>query len=381
MKRLSGFIFLLFFCVSSYASSRRDTLNASLMNIFPNKEIVINKDIDLRGKVLPLPKGVTLNFKGGVLKNGVLLGNNTKIKCKKKAFDHIEIKGSWNVPKIYSSWFKDLNYVNALQNVIALTNSKMKNRVYIGKGNYSMMAEKDHQICLQIKSNTDLIIDGIIRLLPNTFAHYYILYISGSNINISGNGMIVGDKHSHKGTNGEWGMGINLKKAKNVSISGLTVKDCWGDCIYIGNNSENILVEKCTLDHGRRQGISITSGNQIILQDLKITNVSGTKPQYGIDVEPNKDEMVDNVFMKNISIDHCMGGILINGKTNEKGTTVGSIVINDCKISKTSLVPIKVKKCKDVKITGCTFTDFSYQQAIVYERVGKIYENNNSIRK
>ena len=348
------------------------------MNILPNREVVIDKDIDLSGKVLSLPKGVTLIFKGGVFKNGVIIGSNTKIKCKKQAFDHVEIKGSWNVPMIYSTWFKDLSYINALQNVIALTNRNVKNEVHITGGNYLVKVNKNGQTCLSITDNTELVLNGTVRLLPNSFSNYNIIDVIGNNVRIFGTGTIIGDKHAHTGTTGEWGMGINIKKATNVSISGLNIKDCWGDCIYIGNDSEKVLVDKCTLDHGRRQGISVTSGNQITLKNLKITNVFGTNPQYGIDIEPNKNGVVDNVRMKNIIIDNCKGGILVWGKA--EGAKVGNIIIEDCKISNILLVPINIKKCISVKVIKCTLTNFSNKQAILYEKVDKVYENNNITR-
>lgn len=379
MKRVYCIFFTLFFFVSLLASNKRDTLKAVSMNILPNREVIINKDIDLRGNVLPLPKGVTLNFKGGVFKNGVIIGNNTQIKCKKQAFDHIEIKGTWNVAKIYSTWFKDLSYVNALKNVIALTNPKVKNKVEISKGNYLVQVNKSGQSCLQITDNTEFIFNGSIRLLSNSFSHYYIINVTGNNVKITGTGMIYGDKHTHTGTTGEWGMGINLKKATNVSISGLSIKDCWGDCIYIGINSENVLVENCTLDHGRRQGVSVTSGNMITLRNLKITNVGGTNPQYGIDIEPNKNGVVDNVRMKNIKIDHCKGGILVWGKA--KGAKVGSIIIEDCEISNVPLPPISINKCVSVKITGCTLKEFSYKKGIILDNVGSVINKNNTIKK
>lgn len=379
MKRSNSLLFLLLLCVSLYASSKQDTLKASLMNILPNKEVVINKDIDLCGKVLPLPKGVTLNFKGGVFKNGTIIGNKTKIKCKKQAFEHVVIKGTWNVPKIYSTWFKDLSYINALQNVIALTNRNVKNEVHIAKGNYLVKVDKSGQTCLSVTDNTELVLNGSIRLLPNSFSHYYIINIMGNNVKISGNGIIIGDKHTHTGSTGEWGMGINLKKASNVSISGLTIKDCWGDCIYIGNNSKNVLIEKCTLDHGRRQGISVTSCNQITLRDLKITNVGGTNPEYGIDIEPNKNETVDNVCMLDITISKCKGGIAVYGKANE--AKIGTVIIKNCIMSDLSKVPISVVKCKFVKITGCTLSNFSNKQSILLKNVECVYNKNNTIRK
>lgn len=379
MKKSLLFIIFILSFISNFASNKQDSLKALSINILPNREFIINSDIDLHGKVLLLPKGVTLNFKYGVFKNGVIIGNYTKIKCKKQAFDNIEIKGSWNVAQIYSTWFKDLSYVNALQNVIALTNPKVKNKVVISMGNYLVKVDSNGQSCLSITDNTELVLNGSIRLLPNSFTNYDIIDVAGNDVKITGSGTIYGDKHTHTGSTGEWGMGINLKRATNVSISGLTIKDCWGDCIYIGTNSENVLVENCTLDHGRRQGISVTSGKHIIIRNLKIMNVSGTSPEYGIDVEPNTGGIVDNVIIDNVTIDNCQGGIKVYGK--RKRAYVGLVIVKECKIINTSKTPIHVKKCKEVKVLGCEINNFLSKKTILCEGVEKVIRKNNIIKK
>jgi uncharacterized Zn ribbon protein len=243
------------------------TINASILGIVDGDKVIIDKDVDLKGKECKIPAGKTLVFKGGLIKNGILIGKMTKIECKGKAFDKVTIKGSWNVPDISTKLFANLDYENSLRDVVALTHPKVQNRIVIQKGDYKVRAEKKATVCIPICSNTDFILKGTIRLVPNDLKSYNIIQARGKNIKISGNGTIIGDKHTHTGTTGEWGMGIRFHHAINATLSGLTIKDCWGDCIYVGGDSRQVLIEQCRLDHGRWQGISVTKANGVTIRN------------------------------------------------------------------------------------------------------------------
>ena len=70
--------------------------------------------------------------------------------------------------------------------------------------------------------------------------------------------------------------------------------------------SSNIYVENVIVDFSRRTGIAITSGNNVYLQNVFISNVSGTAPEIGLDIEPswNKDE-INNVYINNVKTFNC----------------------------------------------------------------------------
>ena len=328
-----------------------DTINASVLGIVEREQIRIDKDVDLKGCVCKIPVGKTLVFKGGIIKNGVLHGNMTKIECKGKAFNRVTIKGSWDVPEISTKLFTDLNYENALRDVVALALPEVKNRIVIEKGEYKVNAEKNKDVCIPICDNTDLIIKGTIRLAPNDLKSCDIIQAKGENINIRGNGTIMGDKHTHTGKEGEWGMGINLKGAINTTISGLTIKDCWGDCIYVGGNSKNVLIERCKLDHGRRQGISVTKADGVTIRNCTITNVSGTNPQYAIDIEPNSRDSVDNILIESVIVKDCEGGFSVYRKERKDGNQtpwIGKVTIRNCKVSSKSKKPVSIRMCENV---------------------------------
>ena len=212
---------------------------------------------------------------------------------------------------------------------------------------------------------------------------YAILFVKGENIAISGSGTIMGDKFTHTGKDGEWGMGVRFHEARDASVRGLTIKDCWGDCIYVGGNSKNILIEKCALDNGRRQGISVTKADGVTIRQCKITNVSGTAPEYGIDLEPNKGDTVQKVIVENVDIKDCMGGILVFRMSDTEDAKpwawVERVQIRNCDVSAIQEYPIRLVNCSDVLINGCKLATPDANPAVHADKVDGISVTNNAI--
>jgi len=356
-----------------------DTLDVTMLGNNDGNRILIEKNVDLKGRVCKLSSGKTLVFKGGVIKNGTLKGSMTRIESKGKAFDKVTIKGSWNVPYISTRLFVNLDYINSLRDVFALANPKVKNVIIIEGGHYQVKARKNKDACLTLTDNTELILNGNIQIVPNEFPRYDIIRVKGRNIAIRGKGAIIGDKHTHKGEEGEWGMGVLFHGAINSSIQDVTIKDCWGDCIYVGGKSRDVLIEKCTLDHGRRQGISVTKADSVVIRDCKISNVSGTRPEYAIDLEPNANDTVDNVLIDNVEVVNCEGGILaLKGLKSEK-TTIGSVVIRNCSLSALSKYPIRLKRSQSALVEKCTINASNERPSIYSSDVNQITIRDNII--
>lgn len=104
----------------------------------------------------------------------------------------------------------------------------------------------------------------------------------------------------------ESGCGISIFESNNIEINGTEIRECIGDCIGTGqppvNNitMTNLLIENCTLEDSRRQGISFTAvGDNVTLKNCNIGLISGTDPQCGIDFE------VEGGILTNTVIDGC----------------------------------------------------------------------------
>ncbi len=218
---------------------------------------------------------------------------------------------------IYSSWFefgKDAN-VNTqnLQNMCALTDDDFQGVLHILEGEYLVEANDENISCIKPNSNTNIILDGNLLLQPNALGTYNIIDVSNKhNVSINGSGSLVGDVENHMGNEGEWGMGINITSSKDVTVQGITIKNCWGDCIYIGQfqiskdeYSENVKIEDVRCEAGRRQGLSLIAGKNIHIKKSRFIDtgkIKYTAPGRGIDIEPNDKE---NTIVQNILIEDC----------------------------------------------------------------------------
>lgn len=321
---------------------------------------IIKNIVDLKGEEWVLPKNVTLKFeKGGCLKNGLVKADNTSIAGYKQGiFDGVKINGEWNVEYISTDMFKDISQLNSLQNVFALASEKIDNVILIEDGKYQVAANRNCEAILSVPSNTEVIINGTITMLPNAFTNYYIVELNGENIQLHGSGEIVGDKHTHTGIQGEWGMGVQLTHCNKVDIYDLTIKDCWGDCIYIGSESTDVRINNCILDHGRRQGISITSAGKVLIENCLISSVGGTAPEYAIDVEPNKNDTIESVIIRNVKSFGCKGGFLTWG--GAENCLINNVELYDCHVIGATKPDYVFNTTNVVRIENCT-SDRNYK--------------------
>ena len=331
-----SFVFLLgSFTLQTQAKTVIVPQNADLNTVLaaPNNKYIILYDFNLNGSSLFLGAESSLVFRGGSINNGILIGNNNSIKASSKSsiFEKIHIEGAWKCPKIYSTWMKDCSSQNRILDIINLSSDNINNKIEIGPGVYDLSFHSDTDASIKLRSNTLCKIDGTIRVMQNNLTGYYLIYLKDvKNVEIKGNGILMGDKDEHiyvKGSTHEWGHGILISNSSNVKLKGLHFNDFTGDGIGIWDHyspSSNIVIEDCSITNCRRQGISICDAVQFIIQNCYISDISGTAPEYAIDVEPDDDEahICQNGIIKNNTI-RSKNGIYI--QTN---STLGTKNIN-----------------------------------------------------
>ena len=253
-------------------------------------------------------------------------------------------------------------------------------RYVIPEGEHVVKITKEKGAWLTVGDNTELVIDGNIQLDGNGLRSCDIIRVTGRNVRIHGKGSITGDRRTHKGKDGEWGMGIRLHGANDVTLEGLTISDCWGDCIYIGGKTERVTIDGCVLRGSRRQGISITNANCVTVSDCRIANISGTNPQYAIDIEPNKRCVVDSILIKNIIVSNCEGGIrAIIGKKEVGYARIGKVEILDCHVMANSRHTIHFAGCDQATVSDCMIETRKGEKPILSRLVGKLTEKNNKV--
>ncbi len=242
----------------------------------------------------------------------------------------------------------DTAVIQAHINALAGTDA----RLYFPPGTYLINAEDrlwlNNHMTLHLESGDPYLTDddAILKAKPNSLKNFAVLAGKKiSNVNII-DGIIVGERIDHKGTEveSEWGMGIEFYDAHNIVIQGTTSNENWGDGLYIGatddgKNSGNINICNFTADHNRRQGSSVTGANGVMIKQSTFQNTggflnsNGTPPMSGIDVEPNLGESVDTVTIEDsIFINNDGSGIstgaIIRAKPKDPATGSATNAIN-----------------------------------------------------
>ncbi|WP_337967380.1 right-handed parallel beta-helix repeat-containing protein [uncultured Flavobacterium sp.] len=139
---------------------------------------------------------------------------------------------------------------------------------------------------------------------------------NASNVKIY-NANIVGSRKEKSDQAGEWSAGICILNSANVEVYNFQIKDTWGDGVFVGSEdgkvSSNIVVKNGWIDYARRDGISITSANNLHIDSVFISNTYGTLPMNGIQIEPSLyNETLKDVNLSNIYTFNNPGGLGIN---------------------------------------------------------------------
>lgn len=207
---------------------------------------------------------------------------------------------------------------------LALTN---QSSVYFPKGNYMVNAVTG----LLPKSDQVIKIDeeATVKCIANNATNYNVFKLSNISDVIIQGGKIIGDRLIHTGVTGEFGMGIGIFDCSNILIKDITITNCWGDGIYIGGvstASKKITIDNVICDNNRRQGLTITYTDGILVKNSEFKNSNGVLPQYGIDIEPNASTYAYDIEIQNCkTYGNAGGGLQVYGVS---GTQRG-LFIND----------------------------------------------------
>ena len=394
------------FTVRNWVSGEQVEINdmyprvvSKLQNKFnkPNTIYKVTKDLDLNHCVLTIPEGCTLQFDGGSISNGSLSGNFTKIIADSSTVifgQQIHIEGSWDIADIYDEWFwfdTDPSYISndTIKNILALSNDSINNTVhfdanrtyyfelpYKGRANLGDDIRPDYwklntpdydflRIFTGVTSNTHLIVNNTLQMLPTNQGAYFIFQIENKeNIEISGTGTINGDAKDHLYTDpfagtsyyGEWGHVLNFRSCNNVVVRDITVGYAFGDGIACGNAAydidgvktanpatTNVLIDGVKVLYARRNGISVGGNNysitNVYFEGCGSDEIKGTAPMAGIDFENDYVEVEPSGLCTNVTMSNC--------KFKNNKYDVSSTIRDDL---------YEVPRGELVTITDCNFT-------------------------
>jgi len=309
--------------------------NQLLANVQANDIVNIDCIVDLNGSTINLPSNVTLVYDGGDIINGTLVFNQGTIDG--ELLNHtLEITGPavlsnttfvfnknrWNIVEgVVTDPIANDN-LDAINKVFTLIYSLNANTAqfdhldayFNAKGGFAGTPPAFYpwldgiqlpgdNFTLEMTSNT------ILRVQPNPFDSYrlFVLY-DRDNIVIRG-GIFVGDRDKHDysqsvSTN-EWGHLLQITGSKNVLIENMILKNATGDGLNVNsrnftyvpnyNQSRDIIIRNSIFDMNGRQGISVTDGKNILIENNQFLNIGVINstfphaarigPWAGVDIE------------------------------------------------------------------------------------------------
>ena len=120
-----------------------------------------------------------------------------------------------------------------------------------------------------------------------------LTYEKAENVNVIGlgtGGIIRMRKADYQNkklySHSEWRHCILVRGGKNFRVENMKLCSSGGDGIEI-YRVENFVIRNVICDDNHRQGMSIISGQDILVEDCEFNRTYGTDPQCGLDIEPN----------------------------------------------------------------------------------------------
>ena len=115
----------------------------------------------------------------------------------------------------------------------------------------------------------------------------------------------------------EWRMGIRISGSKNVTVEGVRIESSGGDGLYVGSSgkhrwAENVTLRDCTCHDNHRQGLSVISAQNLLVERCTFSGTDGTAPEAGIDLEPDsEDERLVNCVIRDCVFEHNSGHAIL----------------------------------------------------------------------
>ena len=332
----------------------------------------IRYDYDLNGAIITIPEGCILEFKGGSLGNGTLVGNNTAINAGLiKIFNDITVNGGWSTFYFIPQWFgaKGDGITDDTIPFITLFNMgvfvKIPNGEYIINGTINIYnnvlcegkikyggSQTAFQVLNKISPSSDyprcLIISGltvysesynnVTALLikrPVTFIEKCLVYNFKIGICITSYSVKVNNCVSRLCDRNLviYGIDLNTMTANDILIDGGNYDSpSSGTSISIGGDEEGTSI---TSDEYHGTNIKISNlacdGGSIIInqaQNIYISNVYSEFALNGAIIINNLKRLVSQINIDNCFLSSAQYGVKTFGKTFGISITNNTIYYN-----------------------------------------------------
>ena len=316
----------------------------SLDTVLANDTVIINCILDLGGQTFNLPTGVSIIYEGGDIINGTLNFSSGSVISGELLNSSLTLSGT--LPQLKSPIFNfipsrwgivegevgqnvALKNSSIVHNLILLTKSLQADTFSIDKLDAYFYQEEFFNYIFQLPSDFNLkMTDNTnLRVFPNNdpLGGNLVMILNSENVTVTG-GNLHGDRDTHDYTSGgthEQGHLLKIKTGINIKIENVHMRDAIGDGLDVESyrlrndplferGSSNVLITGCVFDSNRRNNLSITDGEDIIVENCTFLNAgittaksTGTAPRSAIDIEPdiqdynNPWQLVDRLTIRN----------------------------------------------------------------------------------
>jgi hypothetical protein len=111
----------------------------------------------------------------------------------------------------------------------------------------------------------------------------------------------------------EWRHVLKFHGCTGITVEGLTLAESGGDGIYLGAGPggapcKDVVIRDVVCDRNYRQGISVISAENLLVERCLLKGTAGTPPAAGIDFEPNlPNERLVNCVLRDCTIENNQG--------------------------------------------------------------------------
>ena len=183
---------------------------------------------------------------------------------------------------------------------------------------------------------------------------------------------------------GEWRHTLSLSGSRNVVVEGLTLEESGGDGIYISSKtpettSRDVVIRDCVCDRNHRQGMSVISARNLLVENCVFKNTKGVAPEDGVDFEPNGpgEHFVNCVLRNCVSENNACNGFEFALSQSRASTEPCSIVLENCRSTGDRCFGTKIRTCVraqegdyptgTISYRGCTFEKCGFQAIDVWQ--------------
>lgn len=234
--------------------------------------------------------------------------------------------------------------------------------VYVPAGNYKI--DPVRSVKLRSRMHLQMHPDATLIAKPNGADRQVVLAADLRNNLVISGGRIIGEREGHLGTADKGGHCIAIRGCEHVTIRDVHVSKAWSAGISVGCKdvwksplvmSRDVVLIGVVSTGNRRNALAITNAVNVRVYDSEFSGTHGTKPQVGIDLEPNEDLYGNNAYCDQILIQNCLisdnarAGIVIWRRTR-------SVTIKNCALYRNAASGVFAEGGNGVVLTGNTIS-------------------------